>query len=127
MFTQSFSFVSSFGKQTLFYRDTLHNYNFRIKADVKVDAADGAADACQRKSNRAVLFHIVCNVNGPICFIKHAPDSFRISFPIRAELLSLSIPSSSTILFFFLNSVLRPFQDYFSSYETGQSVGFFFD
>ena len=23
----------------------------------------------------------------------------------------------------FLNSVLRPFQDYFSSYETGQSVG----
>ena len=25
--------------------------------------------------------------------------------------------------FFFLNSVLRPFQDYFSSYETGQSVG----
>ena len=24
---------------------------------------------------------------------------------------------------FFLNSVLRPFQDYFSSYETGQSVG----
>ena len=27
------------------------------------------------------------------------------------------------IFFFFLNSVLRPFQDYFSSYETGQSVG----
>ena len=27
------------------------------------------------------------------------------------------------LLFFFLNSVLRPFQDYFSSYETGQSVG----
>ena len=26
-------------------------------------------------------------------------------------------------LLFFLNSVLRPFQDYFSSYETGQSVG----
>ena len=26
-------------------------------------------------------------------------------------------------LFFFFNSVLRPFQDYFSSYETGQSVG----
>ena len=25
--------------------------------------------------------------------------------------------------FFFFNSVLRPFQDYFSSYETGQSVG----
>ena len=24
---------------------------------------------------------------------------------------------------FFLNSVLRPFQDYFSSYETGKSVG----
>ena len=26
-------------------------------------------------------------------------------------------------VFFFFNSVLRPFQDYFSSYETGQSVG----
>ena len=26
-------------------------------------------------------------------------------------------------LFFLFNSVLRPFQDYFSSYETGQSVG----
>ena len=25
--------------------------------------------------------------------------------------------------FFFLNSVLRPFQDYFSSYEMGQLVG----
>ena len=25
--------------------------------------------------------------------------------------------------FFFFNSVLRSFQDYFSSYETGQSVG----
>ena len=25
--------------------------------------------------------------------------------------------------FFFFNSVLHPFQDYFSSYETGQSVG----
>ena len=29
----------------------------------------------------------------------------------------------SYISYFFLNSVLRPFQDYFSSYETGQSVG----
>ena len=29
----------------------------------------------------------------------------------------------SVFFFFFLNSVLRPFQDYFSSYETGQSVG----
>ena len=25
--------------------------------------------------------------------------------------------------FFFFNSVLHPFQDYFSSYDTGQSVG----
>ena len=28
-----------------------------------------------------------------------------------------------TCTFLFLNSVLRPFQDYFSSYETGQLVG----
>ena len=27
------------------------------------------------------------------------------------------------MFFFFFNSVLHPFQDYFSSYETGQSVG----
>ena len=33
---------------------------------------------------------------------------------------SISGPLS---FFVFLNSVLRPFQDYFSSYETGQSVG----
>ena len=31
--------------------------------------------------------------------------------------------NSTTRFFFFFNSVLRPFQDYFSSYETGQSVG----
>ena len=30
---------------------------------------------------------------------------------------------SVDFLFIFFNSVLRPFQDYFSSYETGQSVG----
>ena len=29
----------------------------------------------------------------------------------------------SQSFFFFFHSVLRPFQDYFSSYETGQSVG----
>ena len=30
---------------------------------------------------------------------------------------------TTTAYLFFLNSVLRPFQDYFSSYETGQSGG----
>ena len=30
---------------------------------------------------------------------------------------------SYLFIYFFLNSVLCPFQDYFSSYETGQSVG----
>ena len=35
-----------------------------------------------------------------------------------------SLPKSSgNVFFFFFYSVLRPFQDYFSSYETGQSVG----
>ena len=33
-----------------------------------------------------------------------------------------STDTSHAILFYFY-SVLRPFQDYFSSYETGQSVG----
>ena len=31
--------------------------------------------------------------------------------------------SELEVLFFFFDSVLRPFEDYFSSYETGQSVG----
>ena len=35
----------------------------------------------------------------------------------------LVLISSASVIFFFFNSVLRPFQDYFSSYETGQSVG----
>ena len=36
-----------------------------------------------------------------------------------------TMPKSDCVsfFFFFFNSVLRPFQDYFSSYETGQSVG----
>ena len=29
----------------------------------------------------------------------------------------------ASLNFFFFDSVLRPFQDYFSSYETGQSLG----
>ena len=37
--------------------------------------------------------------------------------------LSKPITGDIPFFFFFLNSVLRPFQDYFSSYETGQSVG----
>ena len=40
--------------------------------------------------------------------------------------ISLLKPMGKYILYgktFFFNSVLRPFQDYFSSYETGQSVG----
>ena len=32
-------------------------------------------------------------------------------------------PNHVYLNYFFFNSVLRPFQDYFSSYETGQSVG----
>ena len=38
--------------------------------------------------------------------------------------ISASYKSNAYPLFiFFLHTVLRPFQDYFSSYETGQSVG----
>ena len=38
-------------------------------------------------------------------------------------LLSLRPRSTNDVTFFFFSSVLPPFQDYFSSYETGQSVG----
>ena len=37
--------------------------------------------------------------------------------------LLIFINVSLLLLFFFFNSVLRPFQNYFSSYETDQSVG----
>ena len=39
---------------------------------------------------------------------------------VRMQLL---IQFYEKFFFCFFNSVLRPFQDYFSSYETGQSVG----
>ena len=39
------------------------------------------------------------------------------------KLMNFSHVLSRVFFFFFFNSVLRPFQDYFSSYETGQSVG----
>ena len=39
-------------------------------------------------------------------------------------IIKLSLPQEGAIyVFCFFNSVLGPFQDYFSSYETGQSVG----
>ena len=38
-------------------------------------------------------------------------------------MLSETGMTSLTLCFQFFNSVLRPFQDYFSSYETGQSIG----
>ena len=48
----------------------------------------------------------------------------------KTNVVLQSAPESCTIIRlslqmdkYFLNSVLRPFQDYFSSYETGQSVG----
>ena len=37
--------------------------------------------------------------------------------------LMILISTGSQWIWYILNSVLRPFQDYFSSYETGQSVG----
>ena len=43
-----------------------------------------------------------------------------ILFP---EYLLIKHAQRDTFFFFFFNSVLRPFQDYFSSYETGQSLG----
>ena len=39
------------------------------------------------------------------------------------EVLFSRVAGQIIIIIFFLNSVLHPFQDYFSSYETGQSVG----
>ena len=48
----------------------------------------------------------------------------------KTNVVLQSAPESCTIIReslrmdkYFFNSVLRPFQDYFSSYETGQSVG----
>ena len=48
----------------------------------------------------------------------------------KTNVVLQSAPDSCTIIHellrldkYFFNSVLRPFQDYFSSYETGQAVG----
>ena len=50
--------------------------------------------------------------------------SVDIKYLKSVHYLRLVHPLSSLFFFsFFFNSVLRPFQDYFSSYETGQSVG----
>ena len=40
----------------------------------------------------------------------------------RVEAHFTAASMSAIIFSFFFNSVLRPFQDYFSSYEMGQSV-----
>ena len=42
---------------------------------------------------------------------------------IKTSMSDLEVMVMDHRFFFFFNSVLRPFQDYFSSYETGQSVG----
>ena len=52
-------------------------------------------------------------------------DVWVCSFPRSGKILSLWCNGviCDFFFFFFFNSVLRPFQDYFSSYETDQSVG----
>ena len=47
-------------------------------------------------------------------------SSFPASHPDSTNLIEKIYP---VLADFFFYSVLRPFQDYFSSYETGQSVG----
>ena len=43
--------------------------------------------------------------------------------PGPAKSLTQPLRQVPSPVIFFFNSVLRPFQDFFSSYETGQSVG----
>ena len=50
--------------------------------------------------------------------VKHYENVASDFPPVKIEKIIAKL-----IFSFFLNSVLRPFQDYFSSYETGQSVG----
>ena len=58
-------------------------------------------------------------------FINHDPLMTLTNFKARYiyEHYSLINLFFFIFLFIFFNSVLRPFKDYFSSYETGQSVG----
>ena len=46
-------------------------------------------------------------------------DASKITFDLTGKCHAVRC----IIKYIFFNSVLRPFQDYFSSYETGQSVG----
>ena len=66
-----------------------------------------------------------------LCFIKQAVISIKYALSICCVLLLLyytmvmilnRLATSPHVITFF-NSVLRPFQDYISSYETDQSVG----
>ena len=55
-------------------------------------------------------------------FVSEALKSHRMH-PGYTKRASSTLCDIVFFICFFLNSVLRPFQDYFSSYETGQSVG----
>ena len=50
-------------------------------------------------------------------------QSFPNCFKFFRFYRRIILPSICLFLLFFFNSGLGPFQDYFSSYETGQSVG----
>ena len=51
------------------------------------------------------------------------PDMTEKSFAGALNHYQTKVLINGPEIIIFLNSVLRPFQDYFSSYETGQSVG----
>ena len=64
------------------------------------------------------------SLSAPACppfFAYHV--SVTLTAPDKSFATSLAPIIMVSNMTFFFNSVLRPFQDYFSSYETGQSVG----
>ena len=68
-----------------------------------------------------------CSIRLPLCLgsseSKHLCVCTYTILGMIATFIAVIFTSDSHNFFFFFNSVLRPFQDYFSSYETGQSVG----
>ena len=65
-----------------------------------------------------------------ICYLPIIRHAFLINVSLVYQLSSSFLCSVLFFIylflifyFFFFNSVLHPFQDYFSSYEMGQSVG----
>ena len=67
--------------------------------------------------------HQFDQTNKQACFPDDEQYYWGSLFTLIKNFICLLVLKILFLFFFFFDSVLRPFQDYFSSYETGQSAG----